>query len=102
MVRRVVKTWELDHTATLPVGTRRSAWLARDTVVLLGNQVRSLPSCGHASAHYTASSRLEDSVNRNHLEIWPSFPVENRNLLAWGLPTKQACFLEAPRVQRDS
>ena len=36
------------------------------------------------------------------LNLGPSFLVEKRNSLAWVLPTKQARFLEARIVQRDS
>ena len=36
------------------------------------------------------------------MNLGPSFLVEKRNSLAWVLPTKQARFLEARIVQRDS
>ena len=42
---------------------------------------------------YTASSRLRNRVNRNHLEIWPSFPVENTNSLARGCRPSKSDFV---------
>ena len=51
---------------------------------------------------YTTYPRNRNRVNRNQFEMWPSFPVENRKSLAWALPTKQARFLEAAIVHKDS
>ena len=42
---------------------------------------------------YDMLSRIRNRINRNQFEIWPSFPVENINLLTEGLPTKQGCFI---------
>ena len=42
---------------------------------------------------YSTSPRNGNQRNRNHLDICLSSPVENRNSLAWVLPTNQASFV---------
>ena len=54
------------------------------------------PDISHAYSElskYCTIPRNGNQPNGNHLEICLSSPVENRNSLAWVLPTNQASFV---------
>ena len=69
-------------------------WLSQDNLETQKQEIykKMTRELNQSLSWYTRHLDLKLPVNRNHLQIWPSFPAEDRNSLAWGLPTKQACF----------